>query len=88
MRRVSLLLLVIELFLLFPVVCRWQDASKIINQYVKAAGGSKALSKVRTVLIDGTVQAQAGNDSKSGTYSFRVKLPNRSSLPATFGTDA
>jgi hypothetical protein len=64
--------------LLFPVVCRAQlDASKIIDQYVKAAGGSKALSKVRTVLIDGTVPAQAGSNGRSGTYSFRVKLPNR-----------
>ena len=44
---------------------------------MKTAGGSKALSKVRTVLIDGAVQTQAGNDSKSGTYSFRVKPPNR-----------
>jgi outer membrane lipoprotein-sorting protein len=78
MRRISPLLLVVELLLLFPVVCgAQQDAAKIIDQYVKAAGGGKALSKVRTVLIDGTAQAQAGNDSKSGTYSFRVKLPNR-----------
>jgi outer membrane lipoprotein-sorting protein len=77
MRRAFSLLLLVELSLLFPVVCRSQDASKIIDQYVKAAGGSKALSKVRTLLSDGTVQTQAGNDEKSGTYSFRVKLPNR-----------
>jgi outer membrane lipoprotein-sorting protein len=77
MRRAFSLLLLVELSLLFPIVCRSQDASKIIDQYVKAAGGSKALGKVRTLLIDGTVQTRAGNDEKSGTYSFRVKLPNR-----------
>jgi hypothetical protein len=75
MRRVSPLLLLIAISLAFPSVGWSQDASKIIDQYVKAAGGSKALSKVRTVLIDGTIQARS--DDKPGTYSFRVKLPNR-----------
>ncbi|MGB9508176.1 MAG: hypothetical protein WBQ91_18430 [Candidatus Acidiferrum sp.] len=52
-----------------------QDASKIIEQYVKAIGGGKALSKVQTVLVDGTIQA--AGDATPGTYSFRAKLPNR-----------
>jgi hypothetical protein len=75
MRRLSPLRVLIAVSLLCPGVGYPQDASKIIDQYVKAAGGSKALSKVRTVLVDGTIQA--GSDEKSGTYSFRVKLPNR-----------
>jgi len=68
------LLGIAALFLLLPE-CRAQDAGKIIDQYVKAAGGNKTLAKVRTFLIDGTVQS-TGNDT-AGTYSFRVKLPNR-----------
>jgi hypothetical protein len=61
--------------LLLSPSCRAQDAAKIVDQYVKAAGGSKALTKVRTLLIDGTIQSN-GNDAP-GTFSFRVKLPNR-----------
>lgn len=54
---------------------RAQDASKIIDQYVKAAGGSKALSKLQTVAIDGTFSGTG--DAKPGTYSLRIKQPNR-----------
>jgi hypothetical protein len=75
MLRPFVLLRLIGLLLLFSPFASAQDPSKIIDQYVKAAGGTKMLSKVRTVLIDGTVQA-TGSDSP-GTYSFRVKLPNR-----------
>ncbi len=56
-------------------VCYAQEASKIIDQYVKAAGGSKALSKMQTVSIDGTFSGES--DAKPGTYSLRVKQPNR-----------
>ncbi len=55
--------------------CRAQDASKIIGQYVKAAGGAKAPSRMQTLSLDGTFQ-QAGTE-QPGTYTFRVKLPNR-----------
>ena len=75
MRRHSLLLSLTGLALLCAPLARAQDPSKIIDQYVKAAGGSKNLAKVRTLLIDGAVQS--GGDEKSGTFSFRVKLPNR-----------
>jgi outer membrane lipoprotein-sorting protein len=60
----------------FPApACHAQEVSKIIDQYVKAAGGAKALAKVQTVSLDGTIQ-ESGNE-KPGTYTFRVKLPNR-----------
>jgi hypothetical protein len=55
--------------------CFAQEASKIVDQYVKAAGGSKNLGKVRTLLIDGSIQASG--EANPGTYSFRVKWPNR-----------
>jgi hypothetical protein len=51
-----------------------QDAGKIVEQYVKAAGGSKALSKVQTLTLEGTF---TGADGKAGTYTFATKLPNR-----------
>jgi hypothetical protein len=52
-----------------------QDASKIIEQYLKAAGGSKALSKIQTYAIDGTLHET--QDENAGTFTFRAKLPNR-----------
>jgi hypothetical protein len=54
---------------------RAQDASKIIDQYVKAAGGGKALSRIQTLSLDGAIQQEG--EEKPGTYTFRVKLPNR-----------
>ncbi len=51
-----------------------QDAQKIVDQYVKAAGGSKALSKTQTLTLEGTFHAA---DGKPGTYTLNTKLPNR-----------
>jgi hypothetical protein len=62
---------------------RAQDAVKIINGYVKAAGGSRALSRVQTVSIEGVVAGggagadEKANEGNSGTYTFETKLPNR-----------
>jgi hypothetical protein len=52
-----------------------QDAEKIVEQYIKAQGGSKTLSKVQTVVIEGALTSAA--DGKSGTYTFEAKAPNR-----------
>jgi len=60
-------------FLLVPSL-RAQEPSKIIDQYVKASGGSKALSRIQTLSIQGTF-TDAGD--KSGTFTLDTKLPNR-----------
>jgi hypothetical protein len=57
------------------VPTRAQDPEKIIDQYVKAQGGSKNLSKAQTISIEGTLTNAA--DGKTGTYTFDTKLPNR-----------
>ncbi len=75
MRKPAPFLFTITFVLLGTAPCRAQDAGKIIDQYAKAVGGSRALSKVQTLLIDGTVTARS--DAKPGTYSLRVKQPNR-----------
>ena len=75
MRRIYVCLCLLGVALLLPCVCLAQDASKIIDQYVKAAGGAKNLAKIQTLVIDGTLQA--GGEDTTGTYSFRAKLPNR-----------
>ena len=52
-----------------------QDAQKIVEQYIKAEGGSKALSHIQTLSIEGTFTNPA--DGKSGSYTFKTKSPNR-----------
>jgi hypothetical protein len=58
-----------------PAEAQSQDPEKIIDQYIKAQGGAKSLSKVQTVTIEGTLTNTA--DGKTGTYTFDTRLPNR-----------
>jgi hypothetical protein len=51
-----------------------QEPGKIVEQYVKAAGGAKALARIQTVTLEGTFTS---DDGKSGTYTLDTKLPNR-----------
>ena len=53
---------------------RSQEPQKIVEQYVKAAGGAKTLSRIQTLTIEGAFNTE---DGKSGTYTFDTKLPNR-----------
>jgi hypothetical protein len=62
------------LFLAFAASSYAQDPQKIVDQYIKAAGGSKALAKARTVVIEGSFQSL---DGKTGTYTLNTRLPNR-----------
>ena len=55
-----------------PALC--QEAGKIVDQYVKAAGGGKALARIQTLTLEGTFTT---DDGKSGTYTLDTKLPNR-----------
>ena len=51
-----------------------EELGKIVEQYVKAAGGSKALSRIQTLTLEGTF---ASDDGKTGIYTLDTKLPNR-----------
>src|SRR5467141_1156515 len=53
---------------------RAQDAGKIVEQYVKAAGGARVLAKIQTLTLEGTFTS---DDGKMGTYTLDTKLPNR-----------
>jgi hypothetical protein len=71
-----------QLSSLFALIClglagaaHGQDAGKIVDQYVKAAGGSKTLSRIQTLMMEGTFTN--ASDGKPGTYTFSTKLPNR-----------
>jgi hypothetical protein len=51
-----------------------QEPGKIVEQYVKAAGGGRALAKIQTLTLEGTFTS---DDGKAGTYTLDTKLPNR-----------
>jgi len=73
--RARLLTILIALMLTggaYPA--RAQEAGKIVEQYVKAAGGGRALAKIKTLTLEGSF---ASDDGKTGTYTLDTKLPNR-----------
>ena len=51
-----------------------QEAAKIVDQYVKAAGGGRALTRIQTLTLEGSFTR---DDGKTGTYTLDTKLPNR-----------
>jgi len=57
----------------FPV--RADEAQKILEQYTKAVGGSKAIARLQTLAIDGTIVSTG--EEVPGTYTFKLKRPNR-----------
>jgi hypothetical protein len=63
-------------------LARAQEPGKIVEQYVKAAGGGRALSKIQTLALEGTFTT---DDGKSGTYTLNTKLPNRYYLELLVG---
>ena len=56
-----------------PSACA-QEPRKIIDQYIKVVGGSRALARVQTLTLEGTFTTENG---QSGTYTLDTKLPNR-----------
>jgi hypothetical protein len=52
-----------------------QDAGKILREAVKASGGGAALSRVRTLILEGSVAEKDG--AAAGSFTFDLKLPNR-----------
>ena len=73
-RPITALLLLAFALCLVPGLAA-QDAQKILDQYKKAAGGGKTLDHLQTLSLDGTIRAEG--DQNPGTYTFKVKQPNR-----------
>lgn len=85
MRRLHILPFLAATFLYsigIQTPARGQEPSKIIDQYVKAVGGGRALSKIQTLSLEGTLTT---DDGKSGAYTFDTKLPNRYYLELLVG---
>jgi hypothetical protein len=53
---------------------RCQEVGKIVDQFVKAAGGGRVLARIQTLTIEGTFTS---DDGKTGAYTLDTKLPNR-----------
>lgn len=75
MRTLLPILVALVLFAGLGIPARAQDASKIVDQYINAAGGAKGISKIQSLAIEGTFTS--ASDRKAGTFTFDAKLPNR-----------
>ena len=75
----SRLLLRPILFVLYSLVATSalfaQEPARIIDQFIKATGGSGKLSKLQTLAIEGSLTR--ASDGKTGTFTFDSKSPNR-----------
>ena len=56
-------------------VCPAQDANRIVEQYVKAIGGSAKLVKIRTLALEGTFTRLS--DGATGAFTLDTRAPNR-----------
>src|SRR5271168_323701 len=75
MRRVIQLSLLASFLVFSSGFAHAQDPAKIVDEYVKASGGSKALSKIQTETLEGTFNNPS--DGKPSAFTFSLKLPNR-----------
>jgi hypothetical protein len=73
--RKFLLALCCIVFIDFNSPCFAQSAQKIVDEYVHAEGGAKALAKIQTASITGSLTDDA--TGQSGTYSLITKAPNK-----------
>src|ERR1700733_644815 len=55
--------------------CFAQTPQKIIDDYLHAEGGAKALAKIQTLTIAGNLREDASD--ASGSYSLITKAPNK-----------
>ena len=65
-----------------PLAARAQSAGPIIERHLKAIGGEKAVEKIVSTEIVGTVTA---SDGRSGTFTQRARRPNRFSISVSSG---
>ena len=75
MRKATYLAAALIAWALFLCPVRADESQKILDQYAKAIGGSKAIARLQTLTIEGSILATG--DEVPGTYTFKVKRPNR-----------
>jgi hypothetical protein len=65
----------IGLLLAVSCACPAQTPQKIIDEYLRAEGGAKALAKVRSLTIAGSLREESTDTN--GSYSLITKAPNK-----------
>lgn len=75
MRMLCRILFAASIVLPSGIASNAQNPQKIVDQYLRAAGGTKTLSRLQTVTLEGTIASSS--TGKSGTYTFITKSPNR-----------
>src|ERR1700735_2938044 len=63
------------LLLVVSSICLAQTPQKIIDEYVRAEGGAKALAKVQSLTIAGSLREESTDTN--GSYSLITKAPNK-----------
>jgi len=62
-----------------------QTAQKVLDDYLRAIGGAKALSQIQTATIAGSLTEES--TGQTGSYSLIAKAPNRFCLEIIAGPD-
>jgi hypothetical protein len=75
MRTLACILLALMPATRLAVPVRAQEASKIVDQYIQAAGGVKSIARIQSLVIEGL--CTRASDGKAGTFTFETKLPDR-----------
>ena len=75
MRTIVSILVTSVLFTGCATPAHAQSAAKIVEQYLKAAGGERAISRIQTLALEGTFTG--ASDGEAGTFTLDAKLPNR-----------
>jgi hypothetical protein len=66
---------VMVLLLVVPSTCPAQTPQKIIDEYLRAEGGAKALAKMQSLSIAGSLREESTDTN--GSYSLITKAPNK-----------
>ena len=65
-----------------PTTARAQSASKVIERYIDAIGGKKALEKIVSTDVSGRITSA---DGRSGVFTHRTKRPHLFTVSLSWG---
>ena len=75
MRRRFHLFLAVLLFATIPSILPAQSPQRMVDDYIKALGGARALRRITSTTLIGKIVDHTGNET--GSYRLQLKTPNR-----------
>jgi hypothetical protein len=77
--RWHLLLAIVAALVFFAGSSGAQTPQKIIDEYIRAEGGARALARIQSLSMAGSLHVASADDSsqQSGSYSLITKAPNK-----------